>query len=145
MYTMNEIPQRVSLVAQTKAILRRSMESGAWLQRLPSEVELSERLRVSRMTLRAALAQLVVDKCISSGRGQRRKILIQPKRTKPAKASDLVVLLTTIPLEAMPRFELYWTDDIREHLAEAGLHLEVSSAHIKKPFISVKAGLGQLI
>jgi LacI family transcriptional regulator len=144
---MNEIPQRVSLVAQTKAILQRSMESGIWLRRLPSEVELSARLRVSRMTLRAALGQLVVDKCISAGRGQRRRILIRPRENRPAKSSGVVVLLTAMPLEAMPRFELYWTDDIREHLAEAGLHLEVHvnrSCFVRHPAKDLEELMGRL-
>lgn len=121
---MNPIPLRLSLVAQTRAILQKNIEVGTWGQWLPNELTLSAHLQISRVTLRAALAQLATEKIISSGRGRRRRILVRAKKTAGIR-SNRILLLTPIPLEAMPRFELYWIDDIREHLAEAGFHLEI--------------------
>lgn len=121
---MNEIPIRTSLVAQTKAILRRQIAAGVWQESLPSEVRLCGELQVSRITVRGALAELVAEKIVSSGRGQRRRILKRPKGTRSAPPKR-VVLLAPVPLAAMGRFELYWIDEVREHLADAGFQLQV--------------------
>jgi len=121
---MNEVPIRLTLVSQVTAMLRQSIAAGIWKESLPSEMELGQLLHVSRITVRAALAELVAQKVVSSGRGQRRRILRRPKKTIPA-GPKRVVLLAPIPLREMPRFELFWIDEVREHLAGAGFHLEV--------------------
>src|SRR5687768_15280 len=51
-------PRRISLVAQAGDALREAIAAGHWQGRLPGERDLCEVLRVSRYTLRAALANL---------------------------------------------------------------------------------------
>lgn len=119
-----QIPQRISLTAQTANVLRDQLLAGVWPAVLPGEHELCGRLHVSRVTLRAALAQLQREGLIKASQGRRREVAnVSPPR--PAPASTVVALLTPVPLEAMQRFALYWIDDLREHLAEAGYHLEI--------------------
>ena len=122
---MTRIPQRVSLVSQTAAILREDIQGGVICGWLPSERQLCARLQVSRVTLRAALGQLRQEKLIGGGAGRNHEILLRNPGAASGRTSTLVVLLIPHPLEAMQRFELYWIDDLRRHLAEAGHRLEV--------------------
>jgi DNA-binding LacI/PurR family transcriptional regulator len=119
-----QIPARHSLVSQTKAIVQQHIQAGTWGEYLPSEAELCKLLQISRITVRAALAELVAEKVVSSGRGQRRQILRRPKGWRSTRTKR-VVLLTPIPFADLTRFELYWIDEVRENLGEAGYHLEV--------------------
>lgn len=79
-------------------------------------------------SLRTALAQLRREGLIKTSQGRRREVV--PRQPAPARlpAGTVVVLLTPVPLELMPRFALYWIDDLREHLGEAGYHLEVQAS-----------------
>lgn len=122
---MERIPQRTSLVAQTTAILRERIQSGVWTQWLPSEAELCAQLQVSRVTLRAALEQLHRERWLKGGQGRRRQILRRATMTR-APTSNKVVLLTPLPLSAVPSFIMFWVDNLREHLADAGYQLEVN-------------------
>jgi DNA-binding GntR family transcriptional regulator len=56
---MDRLPQRASLVAQTVEVLREAIAAGEWPQWLPGELELTDRLQVSRVTLRAALTRII--------------------------------------------------------------------------------------
>ncbi len=121
MYT---IPQRVSLVAQTVASLRQGLAAGLWHEHLPSELELCERLQVSRMTLRRALAVLEGEGLLIVTQGQRRRIG-KAAPSAPPRRERRVVLLTPLRLAEMRPTVLYWINDLTDHLAEAGFHLEV--------------------
>jgi LacI family transcriptional regulator len=92
---------------------------------LPTELELCRRLRISRMTLRAALAQVERERLIRRGRGRRREVVARKRPARPAKTSVKVVLLTPEPLHRLTCFEMYWVDELRSHLADAGYQLEV--------------------
>lgn len=121
---MHRLPQRLSLVAQTAGFLREEIQGGAWPRWLPGEHALCARLGVSRATLRAALAQLEREGLLKGGQGRRRETTRPRRRAGKAAASKVVALLSPVPLEAMQRFALYWTDDLRGHLGEAGYTLE---------------------
>ena len=73
---MSDIPQRLPLAAETARVLRDGLLSGRWTGHLPGEHELCAELRVSRMTLRAAIEQLAREKQLEKGgHGRRHRIL----------------------------------------------------------------------
>jgi DNA-binding LacI/PurR family transcriptional regulator len=129
---MNRLPQRVSLVSQTAGILRDELLSGAWARWLPGEHDLCSKLQVSRVTLRAALAQLEREGLLKGGQGRRREAVVSARRVPSDSASKVVALLSPVPLEAMQRFALYWIDDLREHLGAAGYRLELPLTSLGK-------------
>jgi DNA-binding LacI/PurR family transcriptional regulator len=121
------LPQRQSLVAQTIVILRDQIHSGVWARHLPSERELCQELFIGRVTLRAALAQLQREGLVKGGRGRRREVARRKHKVARTSVSRNVVLLTDYPLFAFSPFTMFWIDDLREHLAASGYHLEVCS------------------
>ena len=129
------IPQRVSLVAQTVASLRQGLADGLWHEHLPGELELCERLQVSRMTLRRALAVLESEGLLVTAQGQRRRIG-KAAPAGPPRRERRVVLLTPLRLAEMRPTVLFWVNDLTDHLAEAGFHLEVypsPACYTKRP------------
>jgi len=70
------LPSRyASLVVQSVRWLRRAIADGVWSQHLPGERKLSERLGISRPTLRQALEQLERDGLIEVTPRKRRRIV----------------------------------------------------------------------
>lgn len=121
---MNPLPQRLPLAAQAAAALREAIVAGEWKDRLPGEWELCEKLRVSRVTLRAALARLTEEGLVRSSQGRRREIAA-PSRAPLRTVSDRVVFLTPVLLHAAPPFVMFWVDALRRSLGDAGFHLDV--------------------
>jgi DNA-binding LacI/PurR family transcriptional regulator len=119
------IPHRQSLVAQTIAVLREQIRTGAWAPRLPSERELCETLCISRVTLRAALAEVERERLVRVVHGRHREVVRRKRAVLPASSSTNVVLLTPGPLHTLPPFVMYWVDHLRGHLGDAGYHLQV--------------------
>ena len=99
------LPQRVSLVGQTVAAVREGIATGEWTGHLPGELELCERLQVSRVTLRSALRQLTREGLVRARQGSRREIIAGGKKRRPA-ATPRVVLLSPVPAQAMPAPEI---------------------------------------
>jgi DNA-binding LacI/PurR family transcriptional regulator len=95
---------------------------------MPGEFDLCHQLHVGRVTLRAALAQLQSEGWVRSGQGKRREIVARRGRSTPA-ASGRVVLLTPSPMQLLRPFTILWTNELREHLAEAGYNLETHGSH----------------
>jgi len=118
-----KVPQRISLVTQTVGILKDNITTGFWAGQLPGENEMCEHLHVSRVTLRKALQEVEREGWVRAGRGKRRVIISRPRRA--AATNHRVVLLTESPLHLLHPFTIYWMDSLREHLSEAGFHLEI--------------------
>lgn len=125
---MDAIPKRSSLVAQTAAILRENILAGVWADLLPGELELCDRLQVSRVTLRAALDQLRREGWFRSKQGKRRAITRERALSSSNKPSDRVVLLSPLPLQDIPASAIFWVDALRDHLGAAGYRLEVQAS-----------------
>lgn len=122
---MQPVPQRPSLITHSADFLRDALASGEWGEVLPSERRLCVRLRISRPTLRAVLAQLEREGQISAVKNKQRRILSGKARASSRAGSRTVVLLTPLPAQWMPPFVLFWMDMLRELLAESGYQLEV--------------------
>lgn len=117
-------PKRLSLVAQTVAILKEHVASSSVGERLPSERELCGQLGVSRMTLRAALARLADEGLIRGGKGQRHLIAEVKPGQQQTVASRNVVILSPVPLQAVDPRVLFWIDELREALSKEDYKLE---------------------
>lgn len=127
---MQAVPPRPSLITHSADFLREALLRGEWTEWLPSERTLCTRMRISRPTLRAVLAQLEREKVIGVVENKKRRILAAPSPGARAEPSRLIALLTPVPAQLMPPFVLFWVDALRELLAEAGYQLEVhASAH----------------
>jgi len=110
--------KRLSLVAQTVAILREHLDSSPEERQLPSERDLCRQLSISRMTLRAALARLLDEGLIAGGKGQRHRIVgAKPGETR-AITSRNVVILSPLPLHEVDPRVLFWIDELRETLSK---------------------------
>jgi DNA-binding LacI/PurR family transcriptional regulator len=124
-----QLPQKQSLVAQTLAVLREEIASGAWARGLPGERRLCEQFVISRGTLRAALASLKREGLVQGSHGRRWQVVGPRWRKLRASATRNLVLLTPQPLHVLTQFAIFWIDDLRTHLGEAGYHLEVCHEH----------------
>ena len=121
---MNRLPQRLSLVAQTAAVLKDEIKAGRWTKHLPGEHELCAALHVGRVTLRSALDQLQREGWVRTSQGRRREI-VGRHGFHAEGPSHRVILLTPVRLANLQSFTIFWIDGLREHLAEEGYHLEV--------------------
>ena len=85
------VPQRATLAAQVCDVLREAIRHGTWPDNLPGELELSRKLQVSRMTLRAALRMLTREGWVSSSQGRRRRVLRRKTHSLPRETSNPVL------------------------------------------------------
>jgi len=115
-------PKRLSLVAQTAAILKEHVLSSSVGEQLPSERELSAQLGVSRMTLRGALERLTREGIVKGGQGRRHRVA--GARSKAPTATSNVVVLSPVPLYQVDPRVLFWIDELREALAKGDYKLD---------------------
>ena len=132
------LPQKSSLVVQTATILKERIQSGEWHKWLPGEHELCAQLRVARMTLRAALAQLELAGMVRSQQGKRREIVLRRRRSSLG-LSGRVLLLTPVPLYVLPHLHIFCANELRETLEKAGLHFEI---HFERGLFGHGCGAG---
>jgi DNA-binding LacI/PurR family transcriptional regulator len=125
---VNPLPSRTSLTGQAADALRAAIADGVWECLLPGEMELVERLRVGRNTLRVALAQLEREGVLTSGQGKRREIRRNKIPQKRRVVSSRVVLLSPEPIHRQRFSTVLWMDELRDHLASAGYVLDVQAS-----------------
>jgi len=112
-----------SLTAQVAAVLRTEVRSGTWVQILPSERQLVERLAVSRKTIRKALGMLRSEGLIRTDRRRASSLITRPPvRTSPIHK---VALLFPDSLDEARPFTVLWLNRLTALLNESGLQLEV--------------------
>lgn len=114
-----------SLEVQTVRWLRKAIAIGLWAQYLPGERELSERIGVSRPTLRLALEQLERDGLIEVRSRRRRRIVagMVGKAAALSKKGVVGLLMPEVVLEQLP-FQRDLLDVARERLAKKGFRIE---------------------
>jgi LacI family transcriptional regulator len=117
---------RPPLAEQAAEILRTALREGMWVERLPGERELSRQLNISRPTLRTALEQLRREGWLKTTPG-RQRVIARRAGGKTSPRSQIVGLLTPLPLQEVAPFALCWMDRLRELLTTAGLELEIHS------------------
>ncbi len=131
MHTLS-ISSRMSLPAQVADVLREGLAEGRWYGTLPGERKLCAQLGVSRPTLRKALAQLRSRGLVKIAQGRRSKLTRKAVRHEAHAESGTVIVLTPEALDRLPASIVYIFDQLRENLAQAGLHLEVRGLHSPK-------------
>jgi DNA-binding LacI/PurR family transcriptional regulator len=119
-----DIPQRLSLSAQTAAALRKAIAEQAWQDYLPSERRLCEMFQISRPTIRTALHLLAKEGLIEIHQGRRNRLLARPGRLAD-RQSQLVLLVTQEPVAHMAQTAYQGIGKMQTHLAEHGFATEV--------------------
>lgn len=113
--------QRLS--SQVAAALRVELERRRWQEALPGERVLAERFRVSRKTLRAALAELRGRGLVATEGRRGTRVKNRPRREP--RATVRAALLLPTPLEHMRPFTVLWVGQLATSLREVGVEFEV--------------------
>lgn len=119
------IPQRISLVEQTAKLIREHIMNGVWQDVMPGEVELAEKFKISRVTLRAALEELKSEGWFSGTQGKRRFITRHLVRESARPPASSVVLLSPVSLHHMPASRVVRLLALKEHLGAVGYDLDI--------------------
>ena len=126
-----------SLHSQVAAAIRHKISSGVWAGWLPAERTLAAELRVSRRTLRKALAHLRGEGTLRTSAARGHAILPGVAARKSRRDHDArVVFLSPVPLEELRPFTVLWVDQLRSILAERHVHLRMLAG---KKFFGVRA------
>ena len=132
---MHSTPQKISLIVQTQAVLLEGMRQRRWQHELPGERILSRELRISRWTLRAALAELRRMGYVKISQGMPCAITSRALRARVRQPpSRKVVLLAPAPLSKLRLFVSLWVDELRIILNDQGIQLTIlESAKAYRP------------
>lgn len=118
--------QPKSLVVQIADFLREQIVSGVWSSWIPTERELADQLRVSRGTVRAALAVLAKERLITSRQGVGTISSPQKDSRQLNDPGRLVVtLLMPEPLNALRPYLAIWIDTLKSQLHDSGYSMRL--------------------
>lgn len=118
------IPVRQSLPQQAAAILRDQMHRGRWREWLPGERRLATELRVSRGTVRAALAILAAQQDIRGVASRGYRVRARRRPAAPAAGPTGIGLLSPDPIETRRPYFALLVDKLREAAAGRGWTLQ---------------------
>ena len=134
---MIQLPKRNSLVHETASTLKQWIAGGILKDVLPGELDLKERLRVGRDTLRLALELLINEGWVEpSVQGRKRRIHVQ-KLSGFKKRADADLPVTFLsPYSVEQGQTLLEMEDTQKRLVELGRELQYVSPdifHLKDP------------
>jgi DNA-binding LacI/PurR family transcriptional regulator len=118
------LPQRLSLVAQTKQSLCEGIRAGHWRTHLPGERELCAHLQVGRNTLRAALQELERGGWLDVAQRQRRRIKTKRATHSASAQKRVIAVLSPWSFLALPPRMTFVMETLRDKLTEAGWLVE---------------------
>ena len=98
---MASVPQRQSLANQIYDYLRAEIDEGTWKDWLPPEHQLSSDLRVSRSTLRKALARLRGEGFLQPVHGMGSRIVAKASGARKIARDPVVGFLSPNPIDHM--------------------------------------------
>lgn len=141
--SMASLPPRDSRVLQAVELLQQDISSGALHGEIPGERELARRLRVGRVTLRAALRMLEESRWITPAEpGKRRRIIHQPSKPGPISPPSshcrgkLIVTLSPQDLHDLPTYERLNYARLASFCSSAGItirHRQLDLSQVKRP------------
>ena len=118
MYTLN----RNSLTQEAYKALVQGVQEGLWHDYLPGERGLSEKLGISRLTLRAALRRMEDEGILEVTPGRRRRIRMSIGRTPAPTRRAAIAYLCPEPRLELPGYDFRATSliesDLHRHEAE---------------------------
>lgn len=116
---------RPSLASEAIRVLSDRIRSGDWTTWLPSERHLCEQLKISRGTLRVALAQLRREGLINTEMGRGTRISERsPHHPRPAQNASIGVLLPD-RMEQLPHNNTLLINSLRTCLSQDGYRLDI--------------------
>jgi DNA-binding LacI/PurR family transcriptional regulator len=118
------ILRRASLAESAARVLLAQLDSGKWTDFLPGERVLCEELQISRPTLRQALEVLERNGRLQVTQGRQRRIIGRRTAGVPGVRRQVIGVLSSLPMQALPPFVLFWIDAVRSDLARLGYQLE---------------------
>ncbi|MDR2675821.1 MAG: substrate-binding domain-containing protein [Opitutaceae bacterium] len=115
-----------SISTQVANTIRGELNAGTWRGVLPGERQLSERLGVSRKTIRKALAMLRAEGVVRTERGRASAPVQRPgkARREPGPVTRAALLLPG-PIEGARPFTVLWVNHLMTLLHHAGMELEI--------------------
>lgn len=119
LHSLQSLPTRVA------EVLRRGFAEGRWRGHLPGERRLCVQLGVSRPTLRAALAQLRRKGLLKTAHGRRSHATRKAGSASAIETPRTLLALTPESPARLSASVLRTLDELREHLAECSLRLDV--------------------
>jgi DNA-binding LacI/PurR family transcriptional regulator len=112
-----------SLATQLAQVLRQGIADGAWDATLPGERQLAAHYRVSRKTVRKALAELRAEGELRTARSRGSEVAAP--RGRPRPADPRIALLLPEPLESSRPFTALWVNRLMALLQEMGHPLQI--------------------
>lgn len=110
--------------ALTAGIIRRQIEGGRWRDWLPGERRLAQELRVSRGTVRAALAILAAGQSVRAVSSRGHRVASRRRRRDQGEGRTVIGLLSPEPIETRRPYFALLLAHLREAVAARGWTLQ---------------------